>query len=171
MAFLLRAVKRFTNWDAVFLQTDQWLRSDELPAEPLQDLISERGKLSVYVTDGDSSSIAAIVTALKLKAENLQGEVAFVMVDQSDIEGRFEIDITAGDTPDEDVNAWHRDLTDLSASRTIALLDVFWKVGQRGRVLKKSIEQVMLLRHEAGKIDRTRVSSAMQKVPDGLLKR
>jgi len=48
-----------------------------------------------------------------------------------------------GTTPDKDVNAWHRDLADLSGQKLVALTRTILERGESGTVLKKRLRELI----------------------------
>ena len=48
---------------------------------------------------------------------------------------------SSGDTPDEEVNKWHLDLVELTASKRLALAMTIMVQAQKERISKKAIEK------------------------------
>jgi hypothetical protein len=136
MAKLLRKVKqnRWFKTDAQPL-----LDSGDVPSDPLGDLNTSQGTLSVYQVEDDNSNLERIARALALNSQSLDS-VGYVLFDASLLEGTsIGIDVTDGSTMDPVVNKCHRDLTNLTGKKLVALTRLILSEGKSDTILKKRI--------------------------------
>jgi hypothetical protein len=89
------------------------------------------GRLSVYLVDDPSNlgQIERIITAFVATRppNRFFDPLEYVLFDQIDLEqDGFIVDSTPGDTPDETVNAWHRDISDVSIRKLLSLFSKAW---------------------------------------------
>ena len=71
------------------------------------------------------------------------------------------MDESKGETPDEEVNAWHRDLVELSAQKIMGLAGVIRDHGRIDRILGKRIGHLIAQGITAENIDPTKVSERL----------
>jgi uncharacterized protein (DUF2267 family) len=74
---------------------------------------------------------------------------------------------TRGDSPDEQVNSWHRDLIELSASKLIELAKAIQTQAEIKRIQVQDVIQLVAEGISSGRIDRIKVklkSEAIEKI-------
>lgn len=141
MPLLLRTVRQnrwYKDGAAAFLE------SDDVPADPLGDLATASNELSVWEVAADRSNLERIVRAVVLTKDKVavQGYVLFDSALLAEA-GFTPVKAKLGKTPDEAANVWHRDLTDLSGKRLVALARLILLHGESGAVLKKRLLQLI----------------------------
>lgn len=122
MPKLMRAILSKRNkwaWDEPPLS---WLDDGDIPAGPLLHIIPDDHKISVYEVHGDQARINKVAAAISAGKEKLDA-VEYIVIEEADIvDVGIEIDDRElGETYDPEVNQWHRDLTNISATKLVAL--------------------------------------------------
>ena len=118
MAYLLRKIRK-TRW--VTTEDMTWLSDGELPADPLNDLGTQSNELSVYYITASESNLDRVIAALAANADN-PSNIDFAVFDEEMIpELGIRIKKSNGMLPDEQVNNWHHDLYELSATKILSL--------------------------------------------------
>lgn len=142
MPLLLRMVRENRWYKA---EAADWLQRGDVPADPIGDLPTRKNQLSVYEVMPDRSNLERIVRALALTKDKV-ADTGFVLFD-SELLPELGINTSAsepGQTPDREANGWHRDLTDLSGNRLVALTRAILERGESGTVLKKRLTELVL---------------------------
>lgn len=156
MAFLLRKIRR-NRW---YKEQIEWLPDGELQADPLSDLGTKSNELSVYHVVKDESNLDRIIASLAANSERCDN-FDFAIFDENIIsELGIKIKKSKGELPDEQVNNWHSDLCELSATKLVVLAKAIYDKAKTGR---KVPEQVLNLVADSlinGQIDRSRVKWA-----------
>jgi tRNA(Leu) C34 or U34 (ribose-2'-O)-methylase TrmL len=141
MAKLLRKVKQ-NRWFKTDAQT--LLDSGDVPSDPLGDLNTSQSKLSVFQVDENLGNIERIARALALGSQRIDN-VGFVLFDASLLDqASIGLDSTDGETMDAVVNKCHRDLTNLTGNKLVALTRLILVEGDSDTILKKRIEELIL---------------------------
>ncbi len=154
MSLLLRKIRK-NRW----YKTEQldWLPSGELPADPLSDLGTKSNELSVFHVSTDESNLNRIVASLATNVNQLSN-VDFALFDEKLIsELGIRIKKSKGDLPDEQVNNWHSDLYELSATKVLALAKA---INDKAKIDRKLPLQVLNLIADmliSGQLDRSRI--------------
>jgi hypothetical protein len=137
----------------LFLRTvrqNRWLRdeaapflaADDVPADPLGDLLTQQNFLSVWEVAPDRSNIERIVRAVALGRHEL-ANMGYVLFDSALLpEAGIESLENRGDSPDEGANPWHRDLR-VSGKKLVALTKAILQGGESGTVLKLRLRQLV----------------------------
>ncbi len=116
-----------------------WLQEGELPADALQDIQTDNNRLSVFLLeDGAAATLERVVGALAARRDFL-AKFDYVLFSPTVLaELGIEWESTLGDTPDREVNACHRDLVKLTATK---LADFGTSLIKKGNVERKSDRQ------------------------------
>ena len=143
MPLLLHSVRenRWFKEDAA-----PWLERGDVPADAVSDLRTTGNELSVWELESDRSNLKRIVCALALGRSEITAS-GYVVFDSAPLAG-IDIGISAekpGGTPDKGANKWHRDLTNLSGNKLVALTRAILQHGDTGTVLKKEIQEQIQL--------------------------
>jgi hypothetical protein len=110
---------RFNKWYP--REEYPWLRDGELQADPIGDLATSRGNLSVWCMEDSESNLDRIITALAANCDSLAALDYILFSDEILSRLGIEIERSEATTPDEGVNRWHRDLVRLSAQKLVKL--------------------------------------------------
>src|SRR6266540_1470677 len=116
-----------------------WLQEGELPADALQDIQTDSNRLSVFLLeDGAPATLERVVGALAAKRHFL-AKFDYVLFNPALLaELGIEWEATLGDTLDGEVNACHRDLVKMTATKLSAFGTTLIR---KGNVERKSIQQ------------------------------
>jgi hypothetical protein len=151
---LLRKIRK-SKWyksDAV-----PWLEEGELQADSLVDLATKGNRLSVYLVDDDHENLEQIVTALAAACDYIS-DFEFALFNEEAVHGTsIKVEETAGDTPDPVVNTWHRDLSELTANKVIALATVISTQAVRKRLLSRRVLELLVDAVVSRQLDRAKV--------------
>lgn len=114
-----------------------WLERGDVPADPLGDLTTTQNALSVWQVESDRSNLERVVRAVAIGKQKVDSS-GWVLFD-SEILRSIGIGVAEvrGGTKDEEANGWHRDLTDLSGSKLVALARAIFAHGESGTIPKK----------------------------------
>lgn len=114
-----------------------WLERGDVPADPLGDLTTTQNALSVWQVESDRSNLERVVRAVAIGKQKVDSS-GWVLFD-SEILLSIGIGVAEvpGGTKDEEANSWHRDLTDLSGSKLVALAKAIFAHGESGTIPKK----------------------------------
>lgn len=158
MPFFLRTIRK-AKWyknEAV-----SWLAEGELQADALADLATKGNELSVWHVEDDRSNLEQVVTALAAGRDNI-ANLDYALFDQQILSAiNIKIKETKGGSPDEKVNAWHRDLVELSATKLIGLAKAIQTEAAKERILPKDIIRLIKRAVVSGQIERTKLKSGI----------
>lgn len=116
MALLFRKLLNKRHWDE-----REWLKPGDVQADSLGSLQTKDNELSIYLLDDSDEQLDRIVAAVALTRDYLSHfDLALA---PEDILGKCEVETgeTYGDTLDDGVNAWHRDLVSLTSTKLVNL--------------------------------------------------
>jgi hypothetical protein len=104
-----------------------WLAEGEIPADPLADFANTTENcLSAWLIDDDRKDLDDVVAALAASREKVD-KLDYLLFPQDHLQAvGVDVSPATGNTPDEQVNANHRDLTHLSAQKVLALTSKVW---------------------------------------------
>src|SRR5438045_1847252 len=128
MPFLLRKLTK-QKWQPEY--AIGWLLEGDLQADALNDLATQNNELSVFHIDDDKSNLNRVVAALAAKRDSLDKLDYALVASQIADDAGFKTRMIKGDTADEAVNQWHRDITELSVANLANLAVV---IKQRGQI-------------------------------------
>ena len=118
MLLIIRKVDKRPFWDRNAPPVESWLKPEDLAADALQEIRTTENRLSVYLIDSlESPGLNRLLAALAA-CRDFIANLVYAALDAhllNDLQIRLEE--TPGETPDEEVNKWHRDLIELTASK------------------------------------------------------
>lgn len=154
MAFVLRKIRQ-SKWYPD--PRAGWPLERGLQADALGDLLTQRNKLSVYLVDEQRSNLARVATALAANAKSL-AHLDYVMFDENELAALdIKRESSVGDTSDDEVNAVHVNLVELSVSKLVNLALVFQKKGASNRFQRNAVKQMILKGIKDGNLDRDKI--------------
>ena len=153
MAFLLRKIRK-NRW---YKEKFDWLPDGELQADPLSDLGTKSNELSVYHVVIDESNLDRIIASLAANSEQCDN-FDFAIFDENIIsELGIKIKKSKGELPDEQVNNWHSDLCELSATKLVILAKAIYDKAKTGRKVPEQVLNLVADSLRKGRIDRGRI--------------
>ena len=153
MAYVLRKIKK-SRWH-LDPETNQ-LSEDGVKKASL-DLLPAEGGLSVFLVNDDRSNLDRVAAALAASA-NYPDNFDFVLLDEMELDNLgIELEKSLGETPDDEVNALHRDLVDLGDEKIRLLVRAFCNNEKPARIREKRIRSLIHQGIAEGHIDRDRV--------------
>jgi len=124
VTLVLRLIRQ-SRWDSPGKL--DWLAEGDIPADPMADFANTSdNSLSVWVVENDNRDLDRVVAALAAGREKAD-KLDYLLFTQDHL-AAVEIGVrtTIGNTLDEYVNGHHRDLTELSAAKVLALTKRVW---------------------------------------------
>ena len=160
MPLLLRIIRK-SRW----YQGDPppWLAPGDLPADPLGDLTTQDNKLSVWRVEESHSNLNQIIAAVAATRDSVSN-VDYALFDEK-ILSQYNIEVreTKGETFDEQINVYHRDLVELSASALVTLARAIRANATIDRRPPKEVGQLIRQAVSAGRIELTNLKEGIQK--------
>jgi hypothetical protein len=137
------------------------LNAGELQADALADLTTKDNTLSVWMLE-DETLVERAATALSANRDVL-ANFDYVMLDVHHLTDlNIRVHESRGETPDEGVNAWHRDLIELSAQKIMGLAGVIQEHGRIDRIPEKHIAHLIAQGITAKKIDPSKLREGLR---------
>lgn len=151
MGYLLRKIRK-NRW----IEEVDWLLDEDLQADALNDLVTRANELSVYHVTENESNLTQVIAALAVNTTE-PSNIDFALFDEKVIsELGIKIKKSPGELADDQVNNWHSDLRELSASKLLELA----KIIKKGKIDRKPPLQVLNIVADSlskGQIDRLRI--------------
>jgi len=134
---------RKNRW--VLPENAAWISPGDIHADPLSDLKTTQGSLSVWIVEEDQSNLHRVAVALAANCEHLSS-IDYILFDGSIVDDlSLKLVRTLGKTPDSEANAtWHRDLVELSASKLADLARRMFHNCCKSRILRKKLGALIL---------------------------
>ena len=129
----------------------EWLQPDELQSDALLDLQSKDNRLSVYRAEGEEEA-KQVVIALAANRESLSNLDYALFEDSALVSTGIAIQQQDGETPDDEVNKLHYDLSNLTVGRLAALAQAVAS-GAHTRVPRKNIQAGLQEAMRSGTLD------------------
>jgi hypothetical protein len=137
------------------------LNEGELQADALADLTTKDNTLSVWMLENETL-IERAATALSTNRDVL-ANFDYVVFDVHHLAAlNIRVHESRGETPDEEVNAWHRDLIELSVQKIMGLAGVIQEHGRIERILEKRLAHLIAQGITAKNIDPDKLSQGIQ---------
>ena len=161
---LLRAIHKPRWYDD---PRPPWLAEGEAPADVLDDLRTKQNELSVWLVREDESNVDEVVTALATNRNSLD-KVDYALIDEATV-GELGIDMqeSPANTPFHAVNAWHRDLIELSAGKVARLANAMFSRPRRTRVTEARVRRLVRAAVSAQKIELTDLRDSIRAKIEG----
>jgi hypothetical protein len=157
--FLLRAIRK-AKW---YRNPDlPWLSEGELQADALYDLKTDNNILSVWHILDDHSNKEQIITALAATRQHPVQFDYFLLEEQYPRELNIKIVEIPGDSPDQGINSWHRDLIELSAEKLMQLARAIQLHAQRERIPHSNVRRLLAQALLSGRHDPTKTKLAAE---------
>lgn len=161
MAFVLRKIRQ-TRWETeegVGLVT-----LESIPSDPLGDLQTSGGKLSLWVIEDDHSNLERVIAALASTCSSLSN-FDYALFDMEVLDGLgLAYEHVDGASPDHVANVkWHRDLVGLTGMQILRLAERIWSTSERRRVGEREVGRMIASSVEASHLNASQVSSGVLK--------
>ncbi len=161
---VIRKVDRRPLWDRTAHIAEPWLRTEDLAADALQDLRTKGNRLSVYLISSLEPSELDRLLAAMAANRNLLDKLDYAAFDASLLNDlQIKVEPTLGETPDEEVNKWHRDLVELTACKLTNLGLAIRRHATVGRKYPKDIEELIRQGLRLNQIDHARLDQNLAK--------
>ena len=154
---LFRVLNKKLKW--MWEEPITWLDDGDIPADPLNNLATSDNTLSVYEVNNDRWRIERVAAAMVAGRNKSIDDIEFIAFDQSILdEVGIVLDPTKrGTTCDKEVNLWHRDMIEISATKLVAFAKRIVPTVHSDLVLEKRIRQVIIDTGKAGKYEWSKV--------------
>ena len=158
MPFALRKIKK-QRW---FPNEPSWLKNNDFVADPLADLNTSQGSLSVWKIEDDQSNLAMIIAALASTLEH-PSHLDYALLDiQEILNASFKLEPRRGDTKYPEADRYHLDIIELSASKLVALCHLMLQKAAKDRFSKPKVKQLLIDAVKQGKIQPLQLSKDLQ---------
>lgn len=154
----IRVVRR-SRWDAE--EKPAWVGDTEIPADPLADLCTQENKLSLWEIH-DETQLRRCVTAVAATRDHLAHVDCLLFPLDLCVSLAIPIEMSAGKTPDEEVNSWHRDAEQLTAGKVVRLGRLLWESGERRRFLPQEVREELRASVRRGSIREASLSERIR---------
>ena len=138
----MRALLKKLDW---FLEEPiSWLSTGDIPADPLGQLATKKNTLSVYEVNDDQYRIERVAAALAANRKDID-TIEYFTFDQSILE-RVGISLrdVKGDTCDEEVNSWHRDMIEISGNNLLTFAKQVVQIIPSDFVVKPRVRELII---------------------------
>jgi hypothetical protein len=152
--FLLRIIeqRRWFDWPA-------WVVENDVTGDCLSDIRTVENKLSVFAIEdpSDDEATRKVVTAFAAKREEPK-RLDYALFDNDDLKAAdIGVSESQGDTPDDRVNAIHRDLINVSGKGLIRIAVAIKSGNKLGRLDKPVVERRVAQAIKEKQLDEARV--------------
>lgn len=142
MTLILRKVKK-PRW----LKDDEnlrWLAREEPQADALRDLETSGNNLSVWLVADDKTNLNDVVVAL-IATGDLVSHFDYVLIDYNVLDSLgVRVENAEGETPYEQANQWHINLSELSAAKLLQLAREVQSGPTPTRIPEKDTKQLLI---------------------------
>jgi hypothetical protein len=116
----------------------------------------------VFVLEGNNSNLDRALAAFAAGRKELD-QVDFAILDLKELRPlSLELSEVKGNTPDVEVNSWHRDIVHLTASKIVALAVNFQGKARFYRKRSTTVRELIKAGISAGHIDETRLTTKLR---------
>ena len=135
-----------------------WLKNDEIHADPLADFVTTKNSLSVWRVEDNKSNLQRIIAALAAIRDRID-KLDYVLFDEKLLkECDIKVKLTEGNSPDQEANAWHYDLIELSAQKLVKLAETVWEnQPEADRIMPKKVRDWVAGAKESGWLNPSKI--------------
>lgn len=158
MSVVIRKVDRRPFWDRNAPPVESWLHPEDLAADALQELRTSENRLSVFVIDSlEPPGLDRLLAAMAASRDMLDklDYAAFDAHVLNDLQ--IKVEAAPGETPDQEVNKWHRHLIELTASKVAELGVAIRQYATVSRKYPRDIQELIRRGVGSSQIDRARL--------------
>lgn len=159
MAYLLRKIRK-----AKWYKNDafQWLAENDIQADALGDLGTKDNRCSFWHILEDKSNLALVVCAVAAGGDSVSNFDFAIFEEALLAEHQIKVEHTPGVSYDHNANeTWHRDLSELSISKIMALVTIISSKAERSRFQQREVLRLLVEGVRNGRIDSTRLKPAV----------
>jgi hypothetical protein len=154
VSFILRKIRK-GRWHGSDVL--KWIPANDLQADSLVDLATKDNQLSIYIVVSDRSNLDRVIAALSANCDFISN-FDFALLNKEVFDAiNIKVANVRGVTPDEEVNAVHRDLVELSAGQILELAKAISTTAERRRLTNKQVLSVLATAVASGHIDRDKL--------------
>lgn len=154
MEFVFREIRNKSWWDKSHDQF-KWLPECELIGDVFKALGPTDGSLSIYLVGDDLDNVDRIAVAFAcLRDKPSKVDYALIPIDQ--VKKLSPVKETPANTADDEVNALHLDIVNLTHSKLVKLAFLIDKCA-KARVTESSVKRLARLGIENGNLKRDRI--------------
>lgn len=129
-------------WDGKEFEGMGWLEKEDLPADTLKNVQTIENSLSVYLVDDEFHNENIILCGFAATRDNLN-YVDFIVLDEELFNKLgITIETTPGNTIIEEVNYLHRNLTEISTNKLIAIIEASISDGSMKRKTENKLKKM-----------------------------
>ena len=164
MTLVLRAIRQ-NRWDSQSIMRASWLQDGDIVADPLSDLNTKMGKISVWHIEDDRSNLDRVLAALATAPQKDSiTSLDYVIFDESLFKKiGLRVEVTPGGTVDKTANStWHRDVVEISGHRLVELAKVILEKGEIDGILRAKLLELIKKQITCGELDRNRLNRKMK---------
>ncbi len=158
MPFLLRKIRQ-SRW---YNEYHAWVKSGDIQADPLADLITQENCLSVWHIEDDQSNLDHIITAVAASGGYLS-HLDYALFDRDILDETFKVKKSPGGSPDSIANSfWHHDLVELSGLKLVQLAKSILENSKKVRVSEKDVANLIAKAIASGRIKKDAVDEKIR---------
>lgn len=134
------------------IRKNRWLKDQmtidllaigDVPGDPLGDLATTENRLSVWTIAQDESNLDQIIAAIASTRKKIDHFSYAIFDSELLVTPKISTVVIPGITLDNEANAWHQDITNLSGMKIINLAKIILENGKIKTKLKKEIETLL----------------------------
>ena len=155
MPLILRMSRNKNRWCE---DKPSWLKNHEIHADPLADFVTTKNSLSVWRIEDNKSNLQRVIAALAAIRDSID-KFDYVLFDEKLLkECDIKVELTEGNSPDQEANAWHYDLLELSAQKLVKLAEAVWEdKPEADRVMPKKVRNWVVEAKESRWLDPNKI--------------
>lgn len=159
MTYLLRKIRKAKWYKNAALP---WLADNEIQADALGDLETKDNRCSFWQISEDKSNLTLVICAVAAGGDAVSNFDFAIFEETLLAEHQIKIEHTPGGSHDRNANeAWHRDLSELSIAKIMALVTIISSKAERSRFQQREVLQLLVEGVRNGRIDLTRLKPAV----------
>jgi len=130
----------------------EWLEAGEIPADPVADFRTIENRFSVYMLLDEGPSLDRVVAAIASGREKVENFDYIVFEEDLLAEIGIRTEISAGATRDQEVNACHLDLVELTGKKVLCLAQAVYESREPDRKHHFEVTAALVESVQEGKI-------------------
>ncbi len=163
MSSILRVVRRARWRNDAFTQ----LTWNAFPADPLGDMATTENALSVWLIERDKSNLDEVLTAVAASRERVSN-IDFVLIPYQELAELIDkynaiISEVPGKTPHLIANIWHRDLSNLTGNKLLAIAKYFYRYRQDvDRYMPQTVKELLINAYNNDLIEKNKLQPSLR---------